>query len=146
MKKIFLFFLLLWSSISFGQCSDCTTLEAALKAPEKVKTLKFNALQQGVTLDSLPRSVAKLTNIEVMYISDHDIQTIPKEIGLLVNLKELSFAGCKLTRLPEEIFQLKNLRELVLLNNQFSQAYILEIRARFKKEMPRTKLLISGVE
>lgn len=146
MKNYFLFFLLLWSSFSFGQCTDCTTLEAALRAPEKVKTLKFNALQQGVTLDSLPRSIAQLTNIEIMYISDHDLQSIPKEIGLLVKLKELSFAGCNLTQLPEEIFQLKNLRELVLLNNKFSPAYMLEVKARFKKEMPGTKLLISGVE
>ena len=146
MRQILFSLLTIFSINSYGQCTDCTSFEEALKKPESVKTLKINQWQQGITLDSVPISIGKFVNAEEIYLSDHDIDNIPAAIGNLRNLKELSFAGCKLAALPEGIFLLKNLKELILLNNEFSEEYINEFKKRVKEEMPNTKLLISGAE
>lgn len=146
MKGFVLVLLTLLSLQNYGQCTECTSFDEALKDPEKVESLMINSWQHNVTLDSIPVSIAELVNIEVVYLSDHNISEIPTSIGKLKKLKELSFAGCQLKELPEEIYGLKNLRELILLNNQFSDEYIAEVKKRVKAEMPKTKVLISRDE
>jgi hypothetical protein len=146
MKTIAVLILSITTLQSYSQCSNCTSIEEALKDPQKVKTIKINPWQHKITLESLPNSIGEFVNAEVIYLSDHNISSIPNTIGNLQKLKELSFSGCQLTELPDELFSLKNLNELILLNNQFTQKYIIEVKKRFRKEMPNTKVLISGAE
>ncbi len=125
-----------------SQCTECTSLTEALKKPEIVISLKINGWQAGARLDSLPQSIGLLVNAKILYISDHRIKTIPKEIGNLKNLKELSFAACLLENLPEEIFTLTNLKELILLDNQFSDETKTNLKIKFKKLLPGTKVFL----
>ncbi|WP_276484082.1 leucine-rich repeat domain-containing protein [Paraflavitalea pollutisoli] len=142
LKLLFVLVALSGSLYSFCQCSDCKTLSEALSDPAMVKKLKHNGPQSGLMLDSLPASIGLLQNVEILYLSDHNIKSIPKEIGSLKKLKELSFAGCRLTSLPEEIFQLTNLKELILFSNLFSEAYAQELKEKFKKRLPHTKVMM----
>jgi Leucine-rich repeat (LRR) protein len=143
MKALLLFIFSGCYLVTFAQCVDCNSFEEALKNPEQVKTLKINSLMQDITLDSVPVTIGRLVNVEILYLSDHNFSTVPKEIGNLTKLKELSFSGSKLTSLPDEIFQLKNLNELLLLNNSFTDEYKATLKERFKKELPATMLLIN---
>lgn len=143
MKQILILTLSCLSILVHAQCVDCRQLEEALKEPEKVKTLKFNAGREGVYIEDLSDDIGLLVNAEIIYLSDHPFTSVPSSIAKLKKLKELSFAGCELTKLPEEIFTMAHLKELILLNNDFSEEYKTEIKARFKKEMPKTMVLIN---
>jgi Leucine-rich repeat (LRR) protein len=123
-----------------SQCSNCTSLKEALKNPAQVKSLIINGQMSGHVWDSVPASIGLLINIEILYLTDHNISKLPDEIGKLKKLKELSFGGCKLSEIPESVFTLKNLKELILYNNSFSEKYLAELKARVKKEMPGTTL------
>lgn len=138
--------IVLGSATGYGQCVNCNSLDEALKKPENVKSLKINAYQNEITLDSLTASIGKLINVEIIYLTDHNITSIPKEIGDLKKLKELSFSGCHLTEIPDEIFLLKNLKELILLDNEFTEEYIQKFKTQFSKELPGAKLMISAAE
>lgn len=127
---------------SNAQCEDCNSLDEALKEPLKVKTIKINANMHGIRLDSIPVAIAQCKNLKILYLSDHHFTSIPKEIAELQKLKELSLAGSKCTQLPDEIFSLKQLNEIILFDNNFSEAYKEELKARFKKELPKTKLMM----
>ena len=142
MKKAPFILLLLLSMKSFSQCTTCTSLDEAFKKPEIVKTLKVNPWLHNITLDSLPASIGLLSNLEVLYLSGHNIQTIPAEIRNLKRLRELSFAECKLKALPDEIFTLTNLRELILVENEFSEDYKKVLQGKFEKYLPNTKVLL----
>lgn len=142
MKGLILIVLISLSLTGKSQCTDCTSLTEALKDPQKVRTLKFNGWQSGIRLDSLPPGIGLLVNAEIIYLSDHNIKTIPKEIGNNKKLKVLSFAGCQIESLPEEIFTLTNLKELILFDNQFSDETKKDLEIKFKKLLPKTKILL----
>ncbi|MBK7763025.1 MAG: leucine-rich repeat domain-containing protein [Bacteroidetes bacterium] len=134
--------LLCCTSSSNAQCQDCNSLDEALKDPLNVKSIKINATMHGIHLDSIPIAIAQCKNLKILYLSDHQFTSIPKEIGELQKLKELSLAGSKLSKLPDEIFTLKQLSEIILFDNNFSEEYKELLRNRFKKDMPKTKLLM----
>lgn len=142
MKGIILIALISLSLSGKSQCTECTSLAEALKDPQQVRTLKFNGWQRGNRLDSLPQSIGLLVNAEIIYISDHNIKTIPKEIGNIKKCNVLSFAACLLESLPEEIFTLTNLKELILNDNQFSDDTKRELTIKFKKLLPKTKIML----
>ena len=142
MRGLFFFALLIASINCKSQCTECTSLNEAFKNPNKVISLQFNGFQSGIRLDSLPSTVGLLINVEILFISDHNIKIIPKEIGNLKKLKELSFAGCQLEYLPEEIFTLTNLKELVLFDNQFSDETKKALKVKFKDFLPKTRILM----
>ncbi len=120
-------------------CKECTSLADALVEPELVESLMVNPNVHGESISHLPESIKELKNIKILYLTDHkSLNSIPKEIGILKNLEELSLAGCNLTELPDEIFELKNLRELLLFDNNFSKRYIKYLKKQFRKKMPDT--------
>lgn len=125
-----------------AQCEACVSFEDALKDPKKVASLKINSHVNKVKLDEIPLEIGQLVNLKVLYLSDHDISSIPTEIKNLTKLKVVSFAGCNLTSIPEEMYQLKKLREVILLNNEFSEEDAKMIYERFKKELPKTRVMI----
>lgn len=142
MRRLIFLILLLFSSHCYAQCIDCRSLKDALIKPGEVKTLKMNGLMSDIALDSLPSSIGLLTNIRILYLSDHHFKTVPHEIGNLQNLTELSFAGCKLESLPDEIFTLKNLKEIILSDNAFSDTYKTALKTRFSTSLPNTKIFL----
>ena len=146
MRITALLVLCFFSFQSFGQCVDCTSIQEALKNPEMVKTLKINSWIHDTKLNSIPKSIDKLINVELIYLTDHDITKLPRSINKLSKLKELSLAGCKLESLPEEVFELKNLSLLILLYNKFSNESIITLQKKVKDKMPQTKLLINKVK
>jgi len=125
-----------------AQCEECNSFEEALKDPKKVTSLKINSNVNRMNLNEIPVEIGQLVNLKVLYLSDLDIATIPAEIGNLSKVRVISFAGCKLSSLPDEIYTLKKLREIILLTNEFSEKEIALIRARFKKELPKARVLI----
>ena len=139
-----LFFFLAFSFLTltaFGQCTDCTSIVEANQMPKSVKSLRLNS-HLNESLDIVPASIAQMTNLEVLHLTDQKITSIPSFIGDLKNLKELSFAGCKLETLPEEIYNLKNLKELILLDNPFSEEYKKLLKKTVTERLPNTKLLL----
>jgi Leucine-rich repeat (LRR) protein len=143
MKYILSILIALCYVSAFAQCTECTSFEEALKNPEKVQTLSINSLVNDITLESVPASIGKFVNAEIIYLTDHTFTSVPKEIGNLTKLKELSLSGSPITSLPDEIFQLKNLKELILLNCDFSEAYKAEFKKRAEKELPSTDLMLN---
>lgn len=126
-----------------AQCSDCNSLEEALKDPRKVKELKMNGTRiDAVALDEIPAAIGEMVNLKILYLSDFNFTSVPPEIKHLKKVKEISFAGCKLTSLPDEIYELKKLREIILFGNEFSEETIQNIKNRFKKESPKVRVMI----
>lgn len=130
------------ANFSMAQCSDCKTLEEAFKEPEKVKHLKVSSFLSGDVLEEFPENIDTFVNVEVIYLSGHEFSQVSKDITQLKKLQVLSFAECMIEELPEEIFEMVNLKELILLGNPFSEEYKLEIKAKFKAKMPRTKVFL----
>lgn len=141
MKSLFIAAACALSAISYGQCIKCSSFEEALKDPVKVKTISINPNVGGEYLEEIPADIKQFTNLEELMITDHGLMAVPKEIGTLAKLKTLSLAGNALEELPEEIFQLKQLKELMLFDNAFSEEYLEELKAKAKKELPKTKLM-----
>jgi len=125
-----------------AQCEDCVSFEDAFKDPKKVVSLKINSHINKVKIEEIPLEIGQLVNLKVLYLSDHEISSIPVEIKNLTKLKVVSFAGCNLTSIPKEMYQLKKLREVILLNNDFSEEDAKMIYNRFKKELPKTRVMI----
>lgn len=144
MKQLILFTTFLFFSFQLNaQCEECKSFEEALKDPKKVTSLKINSRVDGIHLDEIPIEIGQLVNLKVLYLSDQEISSIPPEIEKLQKVRVISFAGCQLTELPDEIYKLKKLREIILLSNEFSEEQAAEIRKRFKKELPKTRVLIN---
>ena len=142
MKQIFILAFTFLTINCFGQCTECTSVEEASKAPLSVKSLQVNSYVNKISLDAVPAVIAKMTNLEILFFTDQPITRIPSFIGELKNLKELSFAGCKIETLPEEIYNLKDLREMILFDNSFSEEYKKELKKNFRERLPNTKLML----
>lgn len=126
-----------------AQCVNCNSLEEALKDPKKVKSLKVNPWQHGITMEELPASIGELENLEVLFLTGHAFHSIPPEIGKLKKLKELGFAETELIDLPDELFELRQLKELILLNTTLSEEYKEKIKPLLKEKLPKTKVFIN---
>lgn len=65
----------------------------------------------------IPCEIDCLHKLEVLDLSDNDLQSIPCEIGHLYNLKNLNLSYNSLRSIPQKIYQLHNLRKLRLDGN-----------------------------
>ena len=72
-------------------------------------------------LTHLPASVAHLTALHALDLSDNLFEELPRWIGSLINLKEFSVADNKLTSLPAEMGKLVGLKKLYLDGNPLLQ-------------------------
>ena len=126
-----------------AQCTECDSFEEALKDPRQVEELKMNGSRiNAVALDKIPDAIGEMVNLKILYLSDFNFTSVPREIKHLKKVKEISFAGCNLTSLPDEIYELKKLREIILFGNDFSDEAIQNIKKRFQKELPKTRVMI----
>lgn len=135
MKKIALLFFLLFSVASL-KAQEYTSLEDALKEPEKVKNLAINTwVSKKPKLDSIPAAIGKLKNLRVLFLTDQNLSTLPKEVAQLTQLEELSLAGNQFKTLPDcvyELAKLKKLKELILFDNPLTKEEIKKIKQSFK--------------
>jgi internalin A len=102
--------------------------EALKRIEENFLAKEISLDLKGLKLTELPLEIGKLKHLIVLNISydfntnkPNQLESLPKEIGQLTNLQILSFDGNQLTELPKEITQLTNLRELHLGGNQLSE-------------------------
>jgi len=64
-----------------AQCTDCNSLEEALKDPRKVKELKLNGTRiNAVAIDEIPVAIGEMVNLKILYISAFNFTTVPPEI------------------------------------------------------------------
>ncbi|MEV5820988.1 COR domain-containing protein [Micromonospora haikouensis] len=74
----------------------------------------------GWGLQSLPRAISELANLERLYLIHNRLESLPPGIGHLVNLTELDVRNNVLTSLPKEIGELRKLEELYLDDNKIT--------------------------
>ncbi|MEM6722405.1 MAG: leucine-rich repeat domain-containing protein [Bacteroidota bacterium] len=121
-------------------CQSCDDLETALVDPKQVKELSINGSMTGKPFESFPEAILEMENLEILYLSDHEMTTIPAELTQLTNLRELSFAGNQLKDLPEGLFKLPKLEELILFDNPLSEATVKQLQEA-KKTHPELLIL-----
>ncbi|MDP4267174.1 MAG: leucine-rich repeat domain-containing protein [Bacteroidota bacterium] len=144
---IILTMLVFGSAENFAQSSDslnthmimCTSIEDAMKSPEKVFKLDLHKkklkeipaevfqLTNLTELDlsrnkikTIPAEISKLKMLKKIDISRNNLETLPSEIGLLIKLKVLIANQNDLISLPAEIGKLENLEVLDLWGNNLS--------------------------
>ena len=87
---------------------------------EDIQKLILWAQELNVGQNILPSSEDELLPLEILNLSDLELDFIPKEIRALQNLKKLYLTNNNLNRLPLEIFSLKNLEVLWIQENNLT--------------------------
>eukprot|EP00741_Cyanophora_paradoxa_P002331 tig00000600_g2261.t1 len=91
--------------------------EIAAAGPHNIRELNLS----GNKLTRISGTeLAKLTNLEKLYMMNNQLTALPPEIGCLVDLRALRVSGNQLTALPPEIGRLAALEELWAENNQLT--------------------------
>jgi Leucine-rich repeat (LRR) protein len=98
----------LLDSLTLDTLKAYTSLEAALKNPDKVIKLELRKKK----LKEFPREIFKLTNLQYLDLSKNSIKEIPAEINQLKNLQYFAISKNDLDKLPAQIGDLKNLQIL----------------------------------
>jgi len=87
---------------------------------EDIQKLILWAQEFNIRQNILPSSEDALLNLEILNLSDLQLDFIPKEIRVLQNLKKLYLTNNNLTDLPLEIFSLQNLEVLWIQENKLT--------------------------
>ncbi|MEI6694913.1 MAG: leucine-rich repeat domain-containing protein [Bacteroidota bacterium] len=90
-----------------------TSISEALKNPEKVYRMDLSKQK----LQTLPKAIFGLYNLQELNLAKNKLVEIPPEIGNLTNLQKLNVSKNKITTLPASIGLLTNLTELVANQN-----------------------------
>eukprot|EP00741_Cyanophora_paradoxa_P002354 tig00000600_g2283.t1 len=91
--------------------------EIAAAGPENVLELNLD----GNNLSRIPGAeLAKLTNLEKLFLNRNQLTALPPEIGLLSSLRELLVFTNKLMSLPPEIGRLTALKRLNVADNRLT--------------------------
>lgn len=106
----------LYDSLSLDTMQAFTSLEEALKNPEKVIKLELRKKKLKV----FPAEILKLKNLQYLDLSKNDIKEIPAEISELKNLQYLSISKNSLEALPIQIGELENLYYLNANQNELA--------------------------
>jgi Leucine-rich repeat (LRR) protein len=93
-----------------------TSLEDAMKCPEKVEILELKYLD----LKSLPADFDKLTHLRELDLSNNSFVFFPQQLLTLKKLEKLNFSHNQLNQLYPKIEVMHSLRELDLSFNKFS--------------------------
>lgn len=126
---------------SYGQCTYCTGFDEAFKNPELVTIIKIDGGKSRVKLNKIPKDIVRFTNLKTLWLTKQDFYEIGDELCELKNISSLSLAEDKLIDLPECIYGMKNLIEIYLMDNNFSNEKIVEIRDRFRKANSQVKVV-----
>jgi hypothetical protein len=68
----------------------------------------------------VPRSIARLQNLEVLGLINCDVTSLPVTMGQMIRLEELKLGGNQLRELPDELCSLYNLKILTLWMNDLT--------------------------
>ena len=105
-----------WSnSLELIQASDCPSLEQNGEWLGKLYNLRCLSLR-GSNLTKLPSSIADLSSLEVLDISDSPIREIPSWLKALKRLRILNVASTALDEYPKNISKISNLKQLIIRN------------------------------
>lgn len=106
----------LYDSLTLDTMQAFTSLEEALKNPEKVIKLELRKKK----LKSFPLDILKFKNLQYLDLSKNDIKEIPAEIAELKNLQYFSISKNSLEALPNQIGELENLYYLNANQNELT--------------------------
>lgn len=93
------------------------SLEDTVRVGVDIHDSHITRLSLHLEIQNLPNSINKLSNLQILDVSDNELKHIPSEIGDLKHLTTLNLTNNQITELPESIFSLKNLKELHLRKN-----------------------------
>ncbi|XP_063777293.1 leucine-rich repeat-containing protein 30-like [Pseudophryne corroboree] len=82
-------------------------------SPERESCLSYH-------MNFVPKQIAHLNHLTVLYMDTNGLEEIPPEIGTLNRLLRLTLSNNSLSSLPAELADLQGLRSLHLANNHFS--------------------------
>ncbi len=94
-----------------------TSLDSALKAPEKVYVL--NLSKQKLT--TVPSEIIQFTNLQQLNLGKNKLTELPDFIGKLKSLQSLNIEKNRIQRLPASIGQCRNLTELIANRNPLEE-------------------------
>lgn len=106
----------LLDSLTLDTLTAYTSIEAAMKDPEKVIKLELRKKR----LKSFPMELLKFPNLQYLDLSKNDIKDLPSEIGQLKNLQYFAISKNGLQDLPLQIGELTNLYYLNANQNDLS--------------------------
>lgn len=106
----------LYDSLTLDTMRAFTSLEEALKDPEKVIKLELRKKKLKV----FPAEILKFKNLQYLDLSKNDIKEIPAEIAELKNLQYFSISKNSLEALPIQIGELENLYYLNANQNELA--------------------------
>lgn len=106
----------LYDSLTLDTMQAFTSLEEALKNPEKVIKLELRKKKLKV----FPAEILKFKNLQYLDLSKNDIKEIPAEIAELKNLQYFSISKNSLEALPIQIGELENLYYLNANQNELA--------------------------
>lgn len=89
-------------------------IQEALKNRETVLDLS------GLGLTEVPESVAKVSQLQALYLDDNQLTTLPESVVRLSRLQVLGLSNNRLTTLSKSIARLSQLRELHLDTNRLA--------------------------
>jgi Leucine-rich repeat (LRR) protein len=104
----------LLDSLTLARMDEITSLDSALKDPDKVIKLVLRKKH----LKKFPEEIARFKNLQYLDISKNNIKEIPESIGQLKNLQYLICSKTGLERIDREIGQLKNLKYININQNE----------------------------
>ncbi|MFN3404581.1 MAG: leucine-rich repeat domain-containing protein [Cytophagaceae bacterium] len=152
MKNLIVVFLLMFSlktgteaknfkPVFADYCPDAikyTSLEEALKEPEKVIKLDISMLK----LTAVPPEIGKLVNLECLDVSFNRISTLPVEIANCKKLRFIDLSGTNyMSKLPQVLTQLPNLEAINISDHKFWKP------AQFdeaQKLLPKVKMILEN--
>lgn len=107
-------------SITFNtDYNVCVEINNKIIYNGKISNLQMlNLTNCGITI--LPESIGKLTDLKYLYLSNNSIKVLPNSIGKLVKLQELYLPNNELYILPDSICDLIQMQKLNLSKNKLA--------------------------
>jgi len=85
-------------------------------------------------LKRIPLEIYQFPKLKKLYIGFNNIDELPDKIGTLTTLESLAVNGNELTDLPDTLLTLPNLKYLSVRENKFSEETQLELYNKYKKK------------
>jgi len=127
-----------WSnSLELIQASDCPSLEQNGEWLGQLYKLRCLSLR-GSNLTTLPSSIADLSSLEMLDVSDSPIREIPSWLEALKKLRCLNVASTALDEYPKNISKITNLKQLIIRN--YNAARTVEWLKRIQMENTNIKV------